>query len=121
KNVGSISLFEPNDPKNTWGMQPIVVKSYNKLMQSDYSEGFIPNIANDDNHLVLRPLGDLEENLLSMAIAEITGVTSRRSLETRKTLGEMIGSSADRKRGSFNLLIDDDRIKTGVKPAEQIP
>src|SRR5690606_33769583 len=29
KNVGSISIFEENDPKNTWGMQPIVMKAYN--------------------------------------------------------------------------------------------
>lgn len=121
KNVGSISLYETNDPKNTWGMQPIVVKSYNKLMQSDYSTGFIPNVADDDNSLVLKPLGDIEENLLSLAIAEITGTGSRKNLSAKKMQGEMIGSSADRKRGSFNLLIDDDRIKTLLKTPQLIP
>lgn len=121
KNVGSISLYKPNDPKNTWGMQPIVVKSYNKLMQSDYSTGFIPNVANNDNSLVLLPLGDVEENLLSLAIAEITGVGGRKSLESRKTLGEVIGASADRKRGNFNLWIDDDRIKILPKSTPVIP
>lgn len=102
-------------------MQPIVVKSYNKLMQSDYSTGFIPNVANNDNSLVLLPLGDVEENLLSLAIAEITGVGGRKSLESRKTLGEVIGASADRKRGNFNLWIDDDRIKILPKSTPVIP
>jgi carboxyl-terminal processing protease len=120
KNVGSISLYKPNDPRNTWGMQPIIVKSYNKLSQSEYGNGFIPNIANDDNSLVLLPLGDTEENLLSLAITEITGIGSRKSPESRKTLGE-IGSSADRKRGNFNLLIDDDRIKARLRPTQQLP
>ncbi|MFM7851365.1 MAG: S41 family peptidase, partial [Flammeovirgaceae bacterium] len=57
KNVGSISIYEQNDPKNTWGMQPIVVKSFNSLDQSNYSNGFTPNIKDDDNG-VLAPLGD---------------------------------------------------------------
>ncbi|MFM8739190.1 MAG: S41 family peptidase, partial [Cytophagales bacterium] len=35
KNVGSISIYEQNDPKNTWGMQPIVLKSFNSLDQSN--------------------------------------------------------------------------------------
>ena len=121
KNVGSISLYEPNDPKNTWGMQPIIVKSYNKLNQSDYSNGFIPNIANNDNNLVLKPLGDLEENLLSLAIEHITGVGSRKGSDTIKKLGEAIGASADRKRGNFNLVIDDDRIKILPKSTDQLP
>lgn len=121
KNVGSISLYELNDPKNTWGMQPIVVKSYNKLKQSDYSTGFIPNVVDEDNNLVLRPLGDPEENLLSRAIAEITGSGGRKSLSNNEKLGEMIGSSSDRKPGNFNLLIDDDRIKTLLNSTHQIP
>lgn len=121
KNVGSISLYETNDPKNAWGIQPIVVKSFNKLMQSDYSTGFIPNVPDEDNNLVLRPLGDVNENLLSIAIGEITGTGGRRDFSARKMQGEMIGSSADRKPGSFNLLIDDDRIKTLLKSQQPIP
>lgn len=121
KNVGSISLYEPNDPLNKWGMQPIVVRSYNKLNQSDYENGFIPNIANEDNHLAILPLGDPEENLLSLAIAEITGIGGRKDLASKKVHAEMIGASADRNPGNFNLLIDDPRIKTLLKPVQQIP
>lgn len=115
KNVGSISLYEPNDPKNTWGMQPIVVKSYNSLNQSDYSDGFIPDVADKDNSLFILPLGDPEENLLGMAIAEITGSGGRRGISEKKSTLEMIGSSGDRRRGGFNLLIDDDKLRNLFK------
>jgi carboxyl-terminal processing protease len=118
KNVGSISLYEANDPKNTWGMQPIVVKSYNSLNESDYSEGFIPNIANNDNSLYIFPLGDPQEELLSLAIGEIVGSGGRKDASVSKAGLETIGSSVDRKRGRFNLLIDDERLvkflKSGV-------
>jgi carboxyl-terminal processing protease len=115
KNVGSISLYELNDPKNTWGMQPIVVKSYNSLNESDYSDGFIPDVADKDNSLFILPLGDPEENLLSIAIAEITGTGGRKGLSDRRGQMEMIGSSVDRKRGRFNLLIDDDKLRSLFK------
>jgi carboxyl-terminal processing protease len=118
KNVGSVSLYEANDPKNTWGMQPIVVKSYNSLNESDYSEGFIPNIANNDNSLYIFPLGDPQEELLSLAIGEIVGSGGRKDASVSKAGLETIGSSVDRKRGRFNLLIDDERLvkflKSGV-------
>ena len=115
KNVGSISLYEPNDPRNTWGMQPIITKSFNSLNQSDYSDGFAPDVFNKDNALELFPLGDAEETLLSIAIAEITGAGGRQALPDHKVHSALIGSSADLKRGNFNLLIDDDRIKTIVQ------
>lgn len=111
KNVGSISIWKEDDPKNTWGMQPIVVKSYNSDHESDYSEGFIPNIADDDNSLVLYPLGDPDENLLNIALGEITGAGRKKDLASRKKAGPMIGTSMDRKHWKFNLLIDDDRLK----------
>ena len=115
KNVGSISLYEPDDPKNTWGMQPIITKSYNSLNQSNYSDGFVPDVFNKDNALELFPLGDAQETLLSIAIAEITGTGGRRALPDHKVHSVLIGSSADLKRGNFNLLIDDERIKTFIR------
>jgi carboxyl-terminal processing protease len=118
KNVGSISLYRPNDLRNTWGMQPIIVKWFNSLNESDYDDGFLPDIADRDNDLVILPLGDPEENLLSLALAEITGVGGKKNLSTRKVHREIIGTSADRKKGNFNLLMDDDRIKKLVQPAQ---
>ncbi|MCU0384261.1 MAG: S41 family peptidase, partial [Cyclobacteriaceae bacterium] len=73
KNVGSISLYEEDNPANTWGMQPIVVKSFNANDESDYSNGFIPDITLEDNSLYLYPLGNVNERLLSRALEVIAG------------------------------------------------
>lgn len=116
KNVGSISLYEENDPKNKWGMQPIVVKSYNSANQSDYSDGFTPDIVNEDNDLDLKPIGDEDEVLLSLAIDHITGGSGTRvHSNARKNERVAIGSSADFKRGSYNLVIDDERVASTIK------
>lgn len=116
KNVGSISLYEPNDPKNKWGMQPIVVKSYNSANESNYSEGFFPDIVNEDNRLSLKPLGDTDEELLSLAIDHITGGSSaRRSSAARGGQRISLGTSADFKRGSYNLVIDDERVAGAIR------
>lgn len=108
KNVGSISLFEENDPKNTWGLQPIVVKVYNSQDESDYSTGFVPDVLQEDNNEFLYPLGDPREALLGQAIGQITGTatSSRQPMRDRTALGY----SLDLKRRSFNLLMDENSI-----------
>ena len=87
KNVGSISIYDEEDSQNTWGMQPIVVKVYNSLNQSDYSNGFSPDLENKDNDLFIYPLGDTREELLSKAIEKITGIPSpgRKALVAKET------------------------------------
>jgi carboxyl-terminal processing protease len=111
KNVGSISLYEENDPKNSWGMQPIVVKIYNSLGQSDYSEGFVPDILDKDNSLFIYPLGDTKEALLRHAIEHITGVSTGGRLRKAGEGKQMVGHSLDAKRSSYNLIIDQDFLK----------
>jgi carboxyl-terminal processing protease len=115
KNVGSISIFEENDPKNTWGMQPIVVKVFNSLDQSDYSDGFQPNILDKDNSLYIKPLGESDEALLKHAIDEITGASGGRIAATNAR--QMVGHSLDLKRRGFSLIIDEDEslLKKGVR------
>lgn len=105
KNVGSISLYDDKDPRNTWGMQPIVVKVYNSNNQSDYSDGFTPDIENKDNKLYIYPLGDTREELLSKAIEQITGIPAAgRKADVAEQ--EIIGHSLDSKRRSFNLTVE---------------
>ena len=106
KNVGSVSLYDEDDPKNTWGMQPIVVKVYNSLNQSDYSEGFAPNIENKDNNVFIYPLGDNREALLGKAIEQITGIPSSGRKAQRVEEKEIIGNSLDSKRRSFTLTVE---------------
>ncbi len=116
KNVGSITIYEDDDPKNTWGMQPIVVKSFNSANQSEYSDGFAPDIVNLDNSLDLSPIGDEDEILLSLAIDHITGGSgSRKRVSARRQELESLGTSADFRRGSYNLVIDDERLKSFIK------
>ena len=111
KNVGSISLYDDDDPRNTWGMQPIVVKVYNSLNQSDYSNGFIPDIENKDNKLFIYPLGDTREELLSQALEQITGVPTTGRKAFRGEPAEVIGHSLDAKKRSFTLTVDDPRLR----------
>src|SRR5690606_33526134 len=72
KNMGSISIYEENDPKNTWGLQPIVVKVLNSAGQADYSNGFTPDILPTDTEFILYPLCDSRQPFLSAAMAEIS-------------------------------------------------
>jgi carboxyl-terminal processing protease len=111
KNVGSISLYEANDSRNKWGMQPIVVKIYNSEHQSDYANGFVPDILDEDNSLFIYPLGDSREALLRHAIEHITGVSTGGRQAQPGEVKELIGHSLDAKRSSFNLVIDPDFLK----------
>jgi carboxyl-terminal processing protease len=89
KNLGSISLYEDSDPRNTWGMQPIVVQSFNALNQSDYDTGFEPDFKLLDNSLVLYPFGDIRERLLSVAIEQITGTLARARIDPSEELKDV--------------------------------
>ena len=106
KNVGSISIFEENDPKNTWGMQPIVVKVFNSQDQSNYSAGFTPDILNEDNSVNIYPLGDTRENLLSEAIDQITGASGGRKATSKESRRKLVGHSLDLKRRGFDLIVE---------------
>jgi len=76
KNVGSISIYEENDPGNKWGMQPIVVKYFNSMGKSEYTAGFKPNHeVNEFADLFLYDFGDTNDPLLGNAISLITGAT----------------------------------------------
>ena len=114
KNVGSISLYEKDDPENKWGLQPIVVKVSNSLDQSDYAAGFTPNVLHKDNQLYIYPLGDTREALLGQAIGQITGTATSGRVPSRE-LKESIGHSLDQKRRSFNLIIDENIPQALIK------
>jgi len=89
KNVGSITLYDsPSsnylnessaNPSHLYAMQPIVFQIYNKLGQSDYIQGFAPDIEvieyNYWNNIL--PFGDENEVVLKAALDDIKGVSSR--------------------------------------------
>ncbi|MCW5911331.1 MAG: PDZ domain-containing protein [Cyclobacteriaceae bacterium] len=107
KNVGSISLFDKDDSRNTWGMQPIVVKSFNSNKESEYSNGFAPQIALADNQLIIYPLGDERELLLARALQEITGVSDPGRVRAAKTWSTEVGHSLDLKKHTNVLVLDE--------------
>lgn len=81
KYTGSITL-KPEDIYNdkkyysdfkTWGLQPIVLRYANSLGETDFKNGFAPDIQVNDDLLAGIPLGDLEESLLKAAVEDITG------------------------------------------------
>ncbi len=113
KNVGSISIYKENDSRNTWGMQPIVVKVANSLGMADYAAGFAPDIVNVDNSLYLYPLGDARENLLAEAIAHITGKTpagGRQGVSAQSIDREILQHSLDINPRSFRLFMDESSL-----------
>lgn len=73
KNVGSFTISDP-EGKIEWGLQPIVVKIFNKEMESDYTYGFTPDYLVKDKDKYIYPLGDLREKLLRSALEDVCGL-----------------------------------------------
>ena len=107
KNVGSILVNEDNNPANTWGMLPIVLKLFNSQGQSDYDNGFEPNIEDLDNSLAVYPLGDVRESMLNKALVQITGGPVGGRVGTGERVDrEVIGTSFDRKAYRNRLIVE---------------
>lgn len=76
KNVGSITIYEEDDPNNKWGMQPIIVKYANSLGFSEYTAGFDPDYEVDEfGNLFLYEFGDIQDPMLGTAMDLIGGRT----------------------------------------------
>ncbi len=105
KNVGSITISDETG-RIKWGMQPIVTKTFNSLNQSDYSTGFKPAVeVKEYTNEVWKQLGDVNESMLSTAIARITGA-GRVAAHTNVPTFEL-GSSIDRKAGGSNMFFSE--------------
>lgn len=110
KNLGSITIYKKNDPRNKWGMQPIVLRYANKDDFSDFIHGIEPDILEADNYLDnKRPLGDKEEVMLKIALDKIRGV----EIEQRAAaIGlPVIGSSVQQKTRTNTLNVDIEKVK----------
>ncbi|WKK64555.1 S41 family peptidase [Lutimonas zeaxanthinifaciens] len=93
KNVGSLTLYDTPEirdylgeeyanPAHKYAMQPICIQVFNKDGQSDYIQGFEPDIEIDDslNWNEILPFGDRNETLLKAALDDIEGISSKREL-----------------------------------------
>lgn len=58
---------------DNWGIQPIILKYANSQGVTDFKDGFIPDIAVEDDLFSPIPLGDKTEAMLKKTIENITG------------------------------------------------
>ena len=91
KNVGSVTLYDsPSsdflsessaNSAHLYAMQPIVFQIYNKLDQSDYTLGFVPDIEVKEyqSWYNILPFGDENEVVLKAALDDIRGVSARQA------------------------------------------
>ncbi len=105
KNVGSAAIQDEENPENDYGLLPIITQSFNSLDQSDYSNGFEPNIEALEYTERLRPLGDVNELLLRTAIGQITGSGDRLATGRIQKLDRLdLGSTLDRKTRTGRMI-----------------
>jgi len=67
-----------------WGLQPIVLRYANALEETDFKNGFAPDIPADDDLFATFPLGDKNDPLFAAAIEDITGtpvITAMKSVK----------------------------------------
>jgi C-terminal processing protease CtpA/Prc len=100
KNVGSTTIYE-KDPvrqaKNKWGMQPIIVKLANSRGETDFSDGFVPDVeVSEYAYLPLLPFGDTKEPVLQVALVKMGLISSNALRAAKKSSFNPVYSSADK-------------------------
>ncbi|MEP6803025.1 MAG: S41 family peptidase [Flavobacterium sp.] len=85
KNVGSVTLYDsPNfgkanrNPNHKYAMQPLVLKIVNAADFGEYTDGLKPTYEQIERISNLGVLGETSEPLLNVAIAQITGITTKK-------------------------------------------
>lgn len=80
KNVGSVTLYdaidfskEKSNKNHRYAMQPIVVKTVNKVGFGEYENGITPNIVLSEDYGNMGILGDINEPYLKTALNQING------------------------------------------------
>lgn len=101
KNVGSITLYDnpaadflrkPASSPHKYALQPICIQAYNRDGQSDYTQGFPPDILVEEfrNWDAIYPLGDENEVMLKTALDDIRGVLSKEPLTKQQEAARFI-------------------------------
>ena len=123
KNVGSRTLYDSpssdftneNSANTTHlnAMQPIVFQIYNKLGQSDYTQGFPPDIEVKEwtfwNNIL--PFGDENEVVLKTALDDIRGVAAKSVSTSLFKNMKVLDVSQLENRFEKEMYIDDDFFK----------
>lgn len=95
---------------HTYAMQPLVLKSANKLGKSDYYDGLPADISVEENLANLGTLGDQNEPLLKAALNDIQGIPqdSDKQMETFKLARKfkILGGTGMEKPNYQKMYID---------------
>lgn len=101
KNVGSITLYDSPrsdfqqqssaNPTHTIAMQPIVFQIFNKNGESDYTQGFAPDIEIKEAPFwnTILEFGDENEVVLKAALDDIRGFATKSSLSKKAFYKEL--------------------------------
>lgn len=120
KNVGSITLYDSPSSDYTsessansahlYAMQPIVFQIYNKLDQSDYINGFVPDIEVKEYQYwnAILPFGDENEVVLKAALDDIRGVSARQAKSLKYSEIKEFEVSELEKRFEKEMYINDE-------------
>lgn len=120
KNVGSITLYDSPSSDYTskssansahlYAMQPIVFQIYNKLDQSDYINGFVPDILVEEFRYWenILPFGDENEVVLKAALDDIRGVSARQTKSLKFSEIKEFEVSELEKRFDKEMYINDE-------------
>ncbi|MDF1518493.1 MAG: S41 family peptidase [Lutibacter sp.] len=120
KNVGSITLYDSpssdytdEDSANSahlYAMQPIVFQIFNKLDQSDYTNGFVPDIEVKEfqfwNNIL--PFGDEDEVVLKAALDDIRGLSAKQAKSLKFSEIKEVEVSKLEKRFDKEMYITDE-------------
>ncbi|MFH6769821.1 S41 family peptidase [Gaetbulibacter aquiaggeris] len=103
--------FERNgaNPNHAYAMQPLILKSLNKVGHTDYYNGLTPDIELKESYLNLGILGDVNETLLAAAIAHIENSGKLITIQSRPRIDlKLIKDSNSFIPFSDDMLIDKD-------------
>jgi C-terminal processing protease CtpA/Prc len=120
KNVGSITLYDSPSSDYTnessansahlYAMQPIVFQIYNKYDQSDYTNGFVPDILVEEFKYwdAILPFGDENEVVLKAALDDIRGISAKQAKSLKFSEIKEFGVSKLEKRFEKEMYITDE-------------
>lgn len=116
KTQASRTLYDsPNftresiNPRHTYAMQPLIAIGVNKNDVSVPSDGLPPTIEYEEDRLNYGILGDVNEPLLALALADITNSVSKTSnikSKTRTTTSKILMDSNDFNPFEGGMVID---------------
>ncbi|MDR2652401.1 MAG: hypothetical protein LBC68_08835 [Prevotellaceae bacterium] len=108
KSYASVSFYEKNNPRNKWGMQPLVAMFTNSNREIVPAIGIIPNILLSEISIFpKKQLGDTNELLLNAALSVMSGQPVSQKLMKQSTFDtSIINTSVNKKAYSNHTILE---------------